>query len=155
MGTILISVPDISDDELVFDENETRRILKFFWPHLAHSIDDLAIDNEARRLAQTMLMAAIEGSHAIGYIQALGETIVRPGSGMKPLARKLAIRFARHWWSHTQRRDLENVRIYDSVRGTIAQHLRRRIDLLQVGAASRQRIAPFYALTGSSPFVWS
>jgi len=58
MGTILISVPDISDNELVFDESETRRILKFFWPHLAQSIDDMAIDNEARRLAQTMLLAA-------------------------------------------------------------------------------------------------
>ena len=52
MGTILISVPDISDNELVFDERATRRILKFFWPHLAQSIDAMAIDNEARRLAR-------------------------------------------------------------------------------------------------------
>ncbi len=30
MGNILINVPDISDTDLVFDEGETRRILKFF-----------------------------------------------------------------------------------------------------------------------------
>jgi len=74
---------------------------------------------------------------------------------VKPLARKLALRFASHWWKHTQRHDLEDVRIYDSVRASIAGSLKRRIELLQVGAASRQRIAPCYALTGSSPFVWS
>jgi len=102
-----------------------------------------------------MLMAAIEGSYAIGYIEALARTIVRPGSGMKPLARKLALRFAGHWWKHAQRHNLEDVRIYDSVRGTIARHLKDRIELLRNGVASRQRIAPFYALTGSSPFVWS
>lgn len=154
MGSILVSVPDISDADLVFDEDETKQILTFFWPHAAPDIEKLAVDNEVRRLAQSMLIAAIDGSYAMGFIEALGKTIVRPGPNIRSLVRKLARRFARHWWNHATQEDLEDVRIYESLRRSIALHLKDRLDLLRNGAAIR-RLTPFYALVGSSPVIWS
>lgn len=80
MGSIVITVQDISDNDLVYNEAETRQILKFFWPEQAAQIDEFTMDNNARRLAQTALIAAIEGSYAMGFIHMLATSIVRPGS---------------------------------------------------------------------------
>jgi len=79
----MISVPDISGNDPVFDESETRRILKFFCPHLAQDIDGMSIDKEARRLAQSMLIAAIDRSYAMGFVKATFSALTRPGSGIK------------------------------------------------------------------------
>jgi hypothetical protein len=59
MGSLLITVPDLSDVDLVLDEIETRGVLKAFWPHRARDVDNLEIGNGAKRLAQSALMAAI------------------------------------------------------------------------------------------------
>lgn len=155
MGSILINVPDISDSDLVFDEDESKRILKFFWPHLTREIDGMTIDNDARRLAQTALVAAIEGSYATGFIQALAQTVVRPGSGIKALAKKLGRRFIKHWWKHTNQQDLEDVKIYEFIRNEIARQLKHRIGLMQQGAALRRGNIVFYAVTGTRGAIWA
>jgi hypothetical protein len=155
MGNILINVPDISDTDLVFDEGETRRILKFFWPHQANKIDGMTIDNDVRRLAQTGLVAAIDGSYALGFIFALGQTVVRPGSGVKSFAKKLARQFVRHWWKHTKQRDLEDVQIYDVVKDRIAGALRPRLDLILQGVALKRGGLLFYATANRPLFAWA
>ena len=155
MGSVLINVPDISDNDLVFDEDETRRILKFFWPNMANDIDEMTISNDARRLAQTALVAAIDGSYALGFIDALFQTMVRPGPGIRSLAGKLAHRFVKHWWKHTKQRDLENVRIYDSVKNPVANALKHRLDGLQQGVSLRRGSRSFYAAADRSCVVWA
>lgn len=87
MGNILINIPEISDTDLLYDETEARQILKFFWPQKSSDIDSMNIDNHARRLAQSALVAAIEGSYAMGFIHILSTNIIRPGSNVKPLAK--------------------------------------------------------------------
>ena len=155
MGNILINVPDISDNDLVFDEDETKRILKFFWPDMTNKINEMTIDNDARRLAQTALVAAIDGSYAMGFIEATFRGIVRPGSNLKSLARKLARRFVAHWWRHTKQRDLENARIYDSVKNLIANALKYRLDGLQQGVALKRSNRSFYLAANRSHIVWA
>lgn len=141
MGAILISVPDFSDAELVFNEDETRKILKFFWPGSGGSIEAMDIDNGARRLAQTALVAAIDGSYAMGYMKALLDSVVQPGSGIKSFGKKLARRFVRHWWKHAKQNDLEDVRVYESVRIAVASGLAARFrDSLNGLAVSRARL---------------
>ena len=154
MGSILLNIPDISDDDLVFDENETRRILKFFWPHLANDIDGMNVDNDVRRLAQSALIAAIDGSYALGFIHALGTTVVRPGSGIKSFAAKLARRSASHWWRHAKQRDLSDVKIYDSVKKRVALALGDRLRLALNGVAFRRGDLRFYALVHESLCAW-
>lgn len=126
MSTYLISVPDFSDGELLYSENETRLILKFFYPGQAAAIDGMTIDNEARRLAQTMLVGAVDGSYAIGFIEALVRSLARPHQKIRTLTLKLATRFAKHWYRHATQSDLKEARIYYPVRLSIANALQAR-----------------------------
>jgi hypothetical protein len=155
MGSILINFPDIADSDLVFSEGETRQILKFFWPERAGAIDDLTVDNEIRRLAQTALIAAIDGSYAMGFVEATIRATVRSGSNIKSLAKKLAGRFVKHWWKHAKQHDLGDVKVYESVRVAIAQNLGRRVDAIINGVAQRHGFTPFYGQTGSSRVIWA
>ncbi len=144
MGSVLINVPDIADSDLIYDEAETRQILKFFWPNDAVAIDAMSITNDARRLAQTALIAAIDGSYAMGYLEKLLQGITRPSKGIGALAKRLARNFTRHWWRHAQPRDLEDVRIYESVRSSLAQNLRKRLEDVKNGLALQRGPHPLY-----------
>lgn len=155
MGSILLKIPDLADHELIYNEHETRQILVFFWHGRAPDIADLEIENEARRLAQAALMAAIEGSYAMGFLDALGRTVARPGSGIKDLAKKLARNFARHWWQHTKRHDLDDVKIYESVRRSLSLHLKHRMDATQSGIALKRSMSPFFVARQRVELVWA
>lgn len=159
MGSYLVSVPEIADSDLVFDEAETRQILKFFYPASTARITGMAIDDDARRLAQTMLIAAIDGSYSMGFVQALFTSAVRPGSGIAPLAKKLGRKFVRHWYKHATQEDLMRVKIYDSVRSSIAVSLKHRFADLLSETVSRlrwRRALTMYVLVESAnPYVWA
>ena len=153
MGTILIAVPDFGDEELIFDESETKQILSFFWPSRSAQISGLNIDNDARRLAQTALVAAIDGSYSMGYVEALFRTVVRPGSGIKAFGKKLARRFVKHWWKNAKPKDLEDVRIYESVRNSIALGLSSRmLDVLNGISVSRAPLQWYARITSNAAF---
>lgn len=119
-------VENIPDEQLLFDEDETRQILKFFWPERAAQIDSLAISNEWRRCAQKYLIAAIDASYQMGYVEILfngvGDAIKgKPGGKViKGLAKKFAKYYIKHWWKSTKPKNLEDIKIYESVRRTIA-----------------------------------
>ncbi|MEC4720968.1 hypothetical protein RY831_17515 [Noviherbaspirillum sp. CPCC 100848] len=155
MGSILIDVPDFLDSELIYNDKESRQILKFFWPHSSEKINSLSINNDTRRLAQSALVTAIDGSYAMGFIQALGESIARPGSGIKPLTKKLAQRFIKHWWIHATQRDLEDAKVYESVRSSIARNLRSRFEFVVQGISLKSRNAPFYATNSRVDILWA
>lgn len=154
MGSIVLTIPDIPDANLLYDEAETRAILKFFWPTQAAQIDSLTINNDARRLAQTALIAAIDGSYAMGYIdllwQAIAQRVQRPNGDIVALARRLGRNFVRHWWRHATERDLLDARIYDSVRADVARNLRHCLSDASDGAISLRRGATTLCLLKQS-----
>jgi hypothetical protein len=121
MSSISIAPPnDISDVQLVFGEDETRRILVFFWPYLSSKINALNIDTEVRRFAQSILIAAIDASYAMGFVHKLFTTITNPRGGLKAMGKKLARSYVKHWWKHTKQTDLQDARIYETVRNAVA-----------------------------------
>lgn len=61
--TQTIVPPPVADAQLLFDDVETRDILRFFWPHHAARIAGLTLTNDVRRFAQTILIAAIDASY--------------------------------------------------------------------------------------------
>lgn len=139
MGSIIVTIPDIPDASLIFDENETRAILRFFWPESGATIDGLNVTNAVRSFAQTLLVAAIDGSYAMGYVAAAFDVIrygiTRPGASIVSLARRLARNFIRHWWQHTRQQDLDDVRIYESVRADIARSQKTKFNEFLSGIA--------------------
>ena len=134
MGTYIVTVPDIADDDLIYDEAETRQILGFFYPGRVSQIATMRVDNETRRLAQTMLIAAIDGSYAMGFIQDLFETVTsvvrKPSRSLKSLGKKLAQKLAKRWFKHATKSDLADVKIYNAIRLDIANNLLRRFEEL-------------------------
>lgn len=143
MGSIILTIPDIPDAQLIYDEDETRRILKFFWPDRAQGIDELTITNDVRRLAQTALIAAVDGSYAMGYVDllfnAISGRIRNPNGSVPALAHRLGRNFIRHWWRHATQDDLLEARIYDSVRADVARNLKHRLSDLSDGAIVLRR----------------
>lgn len=139
MGSIILTIPDIPDASLIYNESETRAILKFFWPTSGAVIDGCDITNPVRSFAQTLLVAAIDGSYAMGYVHATFDLIqygiTRQNTSITALARRLARNFIRHWWRHTRQQDLETARIYESVRATIALQHRDRFESFISGLA--------------------
>lgn len=143
MGSILIKMEDICDDDLVFNPIETRQILQFFWPTHTHRLKSLEVSNDTRRFAQSALIAAIEGSYAMGFVASLWRSTVQPGN-ITNIARKLSRHAGKHWWQHTRAQDLEQVRIYDTIRIGIAHQLTARLRLLLEELATSRQPAYFY-----------
>jgi hypothetical protein len=153
---MLLNLPDIPDNALIYNEDETRQILKFFWPGESAAINEMQIDNNARRLAQSALIAAIDGSYSLGFVDSLVRALSRPNRGLSQLVKRLARSFGRHEWRHAQQQDLENVRIYDAVRNAVAQALRQRLKMIQDGVAHQRGAYPFYAHVESlNRLIWS
>ena len=154
MGSILINVPDISDADLIYDELETKQILKFFWPLYSQDIEIMQINNDARRLAQTVFVAAIDGSYAMGFIQAIVQSVLgRPKPNIKSLAQKLGKKFIKNWWKHVNQSDLNDAKIYESIRLSISNSLRTDFLRLRDGLALGQ-MKSFYAQLLKSRTAW-
>lgn len=154
MGSILITVPDFSDEDLVFDEDETKRILMFFWPSRRDQISTMAINNEVRRLAQTALVAGIDGTYAMGYMKIVLQTVLQPGNGIKAFGQKLAKRFVKHWWKHARENDLRDAKVAESIRVSVALALGRHLGEIFEGAAAPRGPLQWYANVEQGGKVW-
>ena len=152
--TQIITPPDVSDADLIFNEQETKEILSFFWPHLTADIEAMTVTNQARRMAQSLLIAGIDASHAMGYIQALFETVAKPKGGLLKMGKKLGQRFLKHWWKHTRPQDLEKVKIYETVRRTISYKFKTEMELLLAESQASIRLAPFFVMDTNASGVW-
>jgi hypothetical protein len=142
---LLITVPDISDADLVLDENEARGVLKMFWPQRASKIDEIPIGNAAKRLAQAALMAAIDATYSMGYINAVFNSYLRPAANVQSAIKRVAKGVAKHWWKHAKPQDLMDAKVYDAVVKRIALNLRSRMDDLAEGLVSRRAPVAFFA----------
>jgi hypothetical protein len=82
-------------------------------------------------------------------------TIANPRGGLKKLGQKLAKRFISYWWKHTKPQDLENIRIYESVRRTVSYNFAGPFQVLLVENSARVRLAPFYLATRIQDRAWT
>ncbi|MCW7537982.1 hypothetical protein OOT46_08985 [Aquabacterium sp. A7-Y] len=153
---VIVSPVDIPDSELLFDEEETQQILRFFWPDLRSRIDGMEVTHSVRRFAQQILIAGIDSSYALGFMQTLMETFARPQAGFKGLlkmGKKLAQRYMKHWWKHAKQSDLENPRVAEAVRRAIAYNFRQSIDMVINEVNARPILAPFQ-VAGTFTVFW-
>lgn len=139
---LLLSVKEFRDDELVLDEEETRLVLKFFWPQAG--AENIVVSTDARRLAQSMLVAAIDGSYAMGFVHALWESSAKPGAGIKKIAQKFAKSALQHHFRHARIKDLEDVEVYETIRRDLAWQMRLRFDMVRNGMPISQNMPMIY-----------
>jgi hypothetical protein len=142
-----IHLPELEASQLLFDERETREILRFFWPSRTRDINTMAtVDDEVRKFGQGLLIAAIDSSYAMGFVHILFDVLRngRPGfAGLKSMGRKLATRYVAHWWKYTRPNDLMSVQIYEAVRGKLADNFVSVIAILMAERSSAKAAAAF------------
>lgn len=147
-----IHLRNFSEAELMFDEQETKDILKFFFQGDYQAIESLKITNELRNFAQGLLVAAIDASYAMGWVQLIGTWAVNPGSGLRQSLQKLARRAARYWFKHLKRnQSLTDAKIYDSVRGQLAFNFKITFDDMMIAKSQGPREYPLIACINCAP----
>jgi hypothetical protein len=134
MGSIILNVPDISDDELIYNEQDTKRILKFFFPSFAVEIDAMKVNNDVRRFAQTLFIAGIDGTYALGFVKDLVDVylgVINAGKspGISGLAKELGKKYIKRWWKHVTQKDLYSAEIFLVIRDKIAGDQNNRMAL--------------------------
>ena len=84
----MVTLKEFSPGELLLDDNETKRILEFFFENQANAIRDLKINNRIRSFAQGLLVEAIDASYAMGFIEALFKATANPVNGAGKIIKK-------------------------------------------------------------------
>ena len=130
-----VTLRNFSESELIFDEAETRDILKFFFQHLRHRIDAATITMELRNFAQGLLVEAIDSTYALGYIEIIWRTSYNPGNGMLKTLSKVGRKAAKHWFKHATQQDLLKAKISSRVRDQLAHSFASVFPMMLEGIA--------------------
>ncbi len=137
MRSVSLKRPEVSDRNLVLDAQEAFKVFVFFWPSKEDEIENIDFDVDKRKFAQSLLIVAIDGTYAVGYLKGLLEVFYRnPGASIKKLIKKISKKWVKHWWKHATRENLENAKVYESVRASIAYKYRHRLDEILDGRAA-------------------
>jgi len=127
-----ITLRTFSANELILDDEQTRNVLKFFFPSDIDKIDQCPVTNNTKSLAQGLLVEAIDATYKLGFIQGLWETFINPAkypNNIVKLIKKFAIKALKHWFKHATANDLHNVKIYELVRATLSRNFRSYLNI--------------------------
>jgi hypothetical protein len=106
-GPYVVVVPALDDTDLVYSEDETKQIFKFFYPSWSADIDNAKIDNVGRAIAQTMIIAAVEATYEISFIKGTLDALMgqtrKPNPTILSLIKKLGKKFVKSWWSKARK----------------------------------------------------
>lgn len=131
---------NFTEAELIFDEQETKEILIFFFDADQQLVESKKITSELRNLAQGLLVAAVDASYAMGWVEMAFSWSANPGAGFKKAVQKLARSAARHWFKHLKHgQSLINAKIYDSVRNQLTLNFRSYFRVSLQAKAQGQR----------------
>ncbi len=118
-------------EELLFNEEETRIILKFIFDPADHStIESINVNDTVRGFAQGLLVEAIDASYAIGFVEAIFRNVTNPTKGAIKILKKFAKKAASDWFKHAIVTELQDVKVYDFVRNEIARRFRSPLRIL-------------------------
>ncbi|MBO9646936.1 MAG: hypothetical protein J7605_00380 [Variovorax sp.] len=157
MSVTFSTLPILEEAELIFDASETRTILSFFWPERSGDIANLSIGTGGRRFAQQLLIVAVDASYAMGFVDILANAFVvrRPSAPMSMVIKKLARGYAKHWWKHATRKNLEDAAIYNSVRLAVARNFGSELEMFLGGIEAKFKPHVFsVSANGAMGGVW-
>lgn len=133
-------------DELLFNEDETLIVLKFIFKPSDHElIDSLPMSDYLRGFAQGLLIEAIDASYAVGYVKGLFESTANPTKGAMKIIKSFGRKAASHWFKNASVHDLQNVKIYDFVRDSIARSFKTKLRDFLASNKLEDRLGAFVA----------
>lgn len=152
MPVQLVELHQFSEAELVFDQQETKDILKFFF-HADHPrIDEAEITGDLRNLAQGLIVEGVDATYAMGWIELTFRWVAQPGSGMRKALQKLGRRALRHWFKHLKtNQSLADAKIYERVRDQLSRNFRSPFHIILQARAGEGRLVPLAAFIDYAP----
>jgi hypothetical protein len=114
-------------DEIQLTQEEAWHVLRFFWPNT--NVPPGSLSPEDRGFAQGLMIEAVERSYAMGYVESLYRSFFGPGvaptsSALKKAIKSFAKKAIKNWFRHASGKDLEDPKIYESVRRSLARNFR-------------------------------
>lgn len=127
--------------ELLFNEKETKEILKFIFSGTPKAqVDAMTVTDEVRGFAQALLLEAIDASFKIGFIQSLWESTVNPTAPIKDVLLKAGKGFASHYFHHATKSDLRKIKVYELVVKALSLKFKTRLDMFINGLAKNSEL---------------
>jgi len=109
-------------EELLFNEEETRVVLKFIFAEAHHKdIDSLPMSDSLREFAQALLVEAIDASYAIGYVHGLFRSVKNPVKGALKILKSFGKKANQNWFKYASVHDLQNAQVYNFVLDALAK----------------------------------
>ncbi len=124
-----INLRKFKKDELIFDDEETKVILRFIFKSRHNLISTLEINDNIRGFAQGLLLEAVDASYALGFIHSLFGGAFNPGVAAKKVFMKFSRKALKHWFKHATAKDLIQIKIYDRVREQLESSFRSILQL--------------------------
>ena len=146
-------------DELILKEEDTLTILLFFWPTEFQLEAHPPVSVGMRSFAQALLIEAIDASYAMGFVDALFRSTSNPSSSAVAVIKRFGRQASQHWFDHAEPKDLRDIKIYESVRRTLALSFRTKLLEFLNGLAKKDSgtaVVAFvgYTKPGSNEKVW-
>lgn len=151
MPVRLVELRRFSEAELIFDQQETKDILKFFFVADHPGIDVAEINSELRNLAQGLIVEGVDATYAMSWIELTFRWIAQPGLGMRKALQKLAHRAMRHWFKHLKTQSLHEAEIYERVRDQLSRNFRSPFHIIRQARAGESRRIPLTAFIDYAP----
>ncbi len=135
-----------SIEELLFNEEETRTVLKFIFKSTDHDlIDSLPMTDYLRGFAQGLLVEAIDASHAVGYVRGLFISVTNPVKGGLKILKNFGKKASQNWFKHASVHDLQNAKVYNFVLDFIAWKFSRDLKFFVANNQSDEGFGAFLA----------
>jgi len=130
-----VNLRKFNESELIFDEIETKIILKFFFTSSRSQITSMTVTKRVREFAQGLLLEAVDASYAMGFVEALFRASANPGAGPLKVIKKFGKKAVKHWFKHATEDDLLDVKIYEIVRQRLEVNFRTVMQMYISGIA--------------------
>lgn len=114
--TRYVHLRTFADDQLLFDEEETKAVLIFFFPDQESQTRALTITNQHRNFAQGLMVMAVDATYAFDIMGGITKIFYSPTTSIRSALRKLGQASAKHWFKHASEKDLIHAQISESVR---------------------------------------
>jgi len=139
-----VYLKNFPESELIFDEEETKQILIFFFPNDKSSIDSATINSSTKNFVQGLLVEAVDASYQMGFVEALFRSICR-FKGATDFVKTFAKKALRHWFRHIKQSDMLQVKIYESVRSRLSLNFRSQFLMMLNGVAKAKGRSQYVA----------
>src|SRR5437867_1566513 len=111
-----------SESEVFLSQEQAWRALKFFWPDISIAPGALTVGD--RSFAQALLVEAIDSSYQEGFVEIIYRVffmkVPQSFSAIKDMVKEFAKKALKHWFKHATGADLQDPKIYDNIRKTLA-----------------------------------